>query len=74
MKTVKDLSVTVKYKVGLGNIKMPEKVYKQIVEAAEKGNTIQGTGLKYSDAAEWLSDNIKERDCFEWETEIDDVS
>lgn len=74
MKTVKDLSVTVTYKVGLGNVEMPENVYKQIVEAAEKGCAIEGTDLKYSDAAEWLANNIKERDCFEWGTEIDEVS
>jgi len=74
MKIVKNLSVTVTYKVGLGNVEMPENVYKQIVEAAEKGDEIEGTGLKYTDAAEWLSSNIKERDCFDWNTEIDEVS
>ena len=75
MKTVKNLSVTVTYKVALGDVEMPEKVYAQIVDAAEKGREIEGTGGKhYSDASEWLSSNIKERDCFEWSTEIDEVS
>lgn len=74
MKNVKKIEVTVTYKVGLGNVKMPEKVYKQIVEAAENGNDIEGDGLKYSDAAEWLTSNVKERDCFEWKTEIDEIS
>ena len=74
MKTVSKLSVTVTYKVGLGGVEMPKKVYKQIIEAAEKGDEIEGTSMKYPDAAEWLSSNIRERDCFDWKTEIDEVS
>lgn len=33
---VEDLSIKVTYNVGLGNVKMPKKVYKQLLLAAEK--------------------------------------
>jgi hypothetical protein len=60
---VKKLSVTVTYKVGLGDVEMPKKVYDQIIKAAEKGDEIEGAGRKYQDASEWLSSNIKEMMC-----------
>ena len=75
MKTVKDLTISVKYRVGLGDVDMPQNVYDQLVEASENGDEIDPCdNRKYSDAAEWLSDNIKERDCMEWSAEVDDIS
>jgi len=75
MKTVKDLTVKVTYRVGLGDVEMPQKVYDQIVEAAENGDDIDPSGSrKYADAADWLSDNIRERDCMDCEAEIEEVS
>jgi hypothetical protein len=75
MKTVKDLTVKVTYRVGLVDVEMPQKVYDQIVEAAENGDDIDPSDpRKYTDAADWLSDNIRERDCMDWEAEIEDVS
>ena len=75
MKTVKDLTISVKYRVGLGDVDMPQKVYDQLVEAAENGDEIEPMdSRKYADAAEWLSDNVKERDCMEWYAEVDDIS
>lgn len=75
MKTVKDLTVKVTYRVGLGDVEMPQKVYDQIVEAAENGDDIDPSDpRKYADAADWLSENIRERDCMDWEAEIEEVS
>jgi len=71
---VKDLKVTVTYTVGLGNIDMPEEVYEQLVEANENGSKIDPTLMIDEEAEEWISAKISERDCMEWEAEIDDIS
>ena len=72
-KTIKYLSVKVTYEVGLGNIDIPKKAFKQIVKAYEKGDGIEMQYGKYPDAEIWISDNIKERDCMEWKAEIIDL-
>jgi hypothetical protein len=70
---VKDLTVKVSYRVGYGGVEMPQEVYDQLVEAQENGDEIEMGGIsKYPDAYEWLSNNIKERDCMDWSAEIDD--
>ncbi len=75
MVTIKDLTVKVTYRVGLGEVEMPEKVHQQLLEASENGDEIEMGGIsKYPDAYEWLSDNIRERDCMDWEAEIEEVS
>ena len=43
---VEDLSIKVTYNVGLGNVKMPKKVYKQLLLAAEKFKEIDPTLLE----------------------------
>ena len=54
---------------------MTQKVYDQIVEAAENGDDIDPSDpRKYADAANWLLDNISERDCMDWDAEIEEVS
>lgn len=74
MKKVKNLTVQVTYRVGLGNVKMPDEVYEQLSDAAEDGRTIEAGGEMYTEAAEWLSNNIRERDCMDWEAEIQEIS
>jgi len=75
MKTVKDLTVEVKYRVGLGNVEVPDDVFEQLVEAADNWDRIDPTMMnKYVEAAEWLTENIRERDCMDWEYEIEDIS
>jgi hypothetical protein len=74
MKTIKDLDVKVTYIVGLEDVKVPEKVFKQLTEIAEKGIELDGTGMNYPEANEWLRDNIKERDCCDLEYEITELS
>ncbi len=51
MKTIKNLTVTVTYTVGLEDIEVPED----------------------SIAAEWLANNIVEKDAVNWSYEIDDL-
>ena len=75
MRTVKDLTVEVKYRVGLGNVEVPDDVFEQLVEAADNWDRIDPTMMnKYVEAAEWLTENIRERDCMDWECEIEDIS
>jgi hypothetical protein len=74
MKVVENLTVQVTYRVGLGGVDMPKKVYKQLVKAAKNGDSIDPSLMEYSDVGEWLVDNIKERDCMDWQAEIEDIS
>jgi hypothetical protein len=75
MITVKDLTVKVTYRVGLGDVEIPQEVYDQINEAAENGDEISISGMsEYPEALQWLSDNIRESDCMDWVAEIEDVS
>jgi Ran GTPase-activating protein (RanGAP) involved in mRNA processing and transport len=72
MKNIKDLTVKVTYVVGLGDLEMPIEVYDQLMEADENGDDIDtmSGNRKYEEAAEWLSQNIRERDCMEWKAEV----
>ena len=75
MVTIKDLTVKVTYRVGLGEVEMPKKVHQQLLEASDNGDEIEmGNISKYPDAYDWLSDNIRECDCMDWEAEIEEVS
>ena len=74
MKTIKDLSVTVTYSVGLGAVEVSEKVFEQLNEICDNGAKVDGTGMEYPEAIEWLRDNIKEGDCYDLDYEIQDLS
>ncbi len=75
MVTVKELTVKITYRVGLIDVEMPQKVYDELVKASENIDEIDpSTGTKYGYAADWLGDNIKECDSFDWSAEIEEVS
>lgn len=74
MKTIKDLSVKVTYKVGLGGLEVSDKVFEQLNEIADNSGEVDGTGFEYPDAIEWLQNNIKEGDCCDLEYEIEELS
>ena len=76
METLKKISVTVTYHVGLSNIKAPTEVVEQLQKIYDSGKPfITGTTdeIEHSEAMDWLTETIKERDCFEWECEIDNL-
>lgn len=73
MKKVKDLTVKVTYKVGLGNVEIPENVYDQLLEAYYSNEEIDTSEIEKMEAAEWLSNNIKESDCMDWKAEIEEL-
>lgn len=60
------------YRVGYGGVEMPKEIYEQMVKAAENGDEIEMH--KYPDVAEWMSSNVRERDCMDWKAEIDELS
>lgn len=37
MKTIKDLTIKVTYRVGLGNVKVPDQVYNALSECYDRG-------------------------------------
>lgn len=70
-----DLSIKVTYRVGLGDIEIPKKVYEQLLMAYSDSESIDATMMKKNqvEAGEWLHQNIKEGDCNEWIAEIEDI-
>lgn len=73
MSKVKDLWVKVTYEVRILDLDIPKEVKKELKKAYRKGREIQGGEMKYVDASNWLSENIKERDSFEWKVEIEEL-
>ena len=73
MSKVKDLWVKVTYEVRLGDLEIPKEVKSELKKAYRKGREIQGGEMKYVEASNWLSENIKERDSFEWKVEIEEL-
>lgn len=79
MKTIKDLTIKVTYRVGLGNVKVPDQVYNALGECYDRGGDVpmpdecSTTGQpELAEAAEWLTDNIRQNDAMDWEFEIED--
>ena len=76
MENINEITVTVKYTVSLGDIEnVPGAVYDELRDAFESCTTISPMSVRneYQLAAEWISENIKEADCMDWECEIDDL-
>lgn len=71
---VENLTVKVTYRVGLGNIEIPKRVYDQIVASSENGHVIHPDTPEYDDAANWLIEGINEQDCMDWEAEIERIN
>lgn len=71
MKTIKNLTVTVTYTVGLGNIKASDEVYDNLMEHYDDR---VWEVPEDSIAAEWLADNFREKDAMSWNYEIDNLS
>jgi hypothetical protein len=78
MKTIKDITVEVTYKVSLGDIEVSDEVSEQLDTIYEEGgacdsNTVHFAVPKIADAFEWLADNIREADASDWAYEIIDL-
>lgn len=77
MAQIETLNVTVKYKVGLGGITLPKRVLEQLEKACDDGKTLDiggGNNAGYELAAEWIQNNISEKDGYDWEAEVEEVT
>lgn len=69
--TLNTLRLTVTYRVGIGNFKVPQSIYDKLNDAHENGDEIEAGTTENGEVLEWLADNIHERDCFDISYEID---
>lgn len=67
MKTIKHMSVKCTYRVGLYNVEVPDSVYEQFQEYQD----FNPDDPQNDDACQWLSDNIREADAYEWEFQVE---
>jgi len=79
MKTIKNLTVTVTYTTGYGDVEVSDKVMRGLEKIQDKhyGKIDFSTPTCENDkdieaAIDWLRDNIKEEDAYEFEYELVD--
>jgi hypothetical protein len=72
-KTVK-IDVTIRYKVCITGIKMDTKAYKEAKKAEKNLESIELSDFKYPNASEWFRAYIHERDAYDWDAEIDELT
>lgn len=73
MITIKDLTVSITYRVGLGDVDVPDRVYKELINIYENGGETHDEDFKNSEATEWLMNNIRQKDCMDWSAEIEEL-
>ena len=74
MRKIEDLTVKVTYEVGLGDVDIPDKVYKELLESFYNNRDIETNSVRYPLAEKWLNENIRERDCCQWKAEITELT
>lgn len=70
MKTIKKLTITVTYTVGLDNVEVPDEVYDDLTKHYDDN---VWSVPEDSIAAEWIADNIEEKDAMDRDYEINDL-
>lgn len=78
MKTIKDITVRMTFRAGLGDVTVSDSVFRGLDKIADKGeiSDIEANMSKDKDiieAWEWLGSNIEIGDAFSWEYEIEDL-
>ena len=71
MTKIKELNVEVTFSVGLCDLEVSDKVYDQLVDAEDFGLSISGYTSKWSDARDFLADNVSLEDVLECEYEVE---
>lgn len=69
MKKIKDLTVTVTYRAGYGDIEVSDEIYEQLMNNSE----FSSDDMENSEAFEWLSGNIQEDDAMDWKIEVENI-
>ena len=73
MKKISNLTVTVKYTVGLIGVEVPDDVFEGMSSRYNFAADLLNMSDEENAAFEWLADNIEERDAMEWECEVDEM-
>lgn len=64
-----DIKVKVTYSVGLGDIDVSQEVLTELQESC--ADVCEVDELKHAEAYWWLVSKIKEKDCYDWNVEIE---
>ena len=79
MKTIKELTVTVTYRVSINDLEVPDNVYGGLCLIYDNGGHVSDGTILYAredevkDAYDYLAENIKEDDGFDFEYELLDM-
>ncbi len=78
MKTIKDMSIKMTYRIGLGNVEVPDKVFDALSKCYYRGGDVLMPDMcniigrpELAEAYKWISDNIHENDAMDWKYEIE---
>lgn len=73
MQKVNTLRVEVKYVVELSDFEIPQELFEEMEYLQGHTINISRAQILYPEVLDWLSENIKERDAYDWEYEIDEI-
>lgn len=74
MKTIENLSVTMKFSVELSDVEVSDDVYRGLEKISELFSVSTGEVIRDQDiieAFDWLDDNIHDSDALDWTYEVD---
>lgn len=74
MKKVDNIRVKVEYVVEISNFEIPEELFDEMEDLERIDMTSDALMLGFPNVLDWLSENIKEKDAFEWSYEIEEIS
>lgn len=73
MKKVDNIRVKVEYIVEKSDFEIPQELFDEIEDLERIDMTSDALMLGFPNVLDWLSENIKEGDAFDWEYEIDEI-
>ncbi len=74
MKKVDNIRVRVEYVVELSGFEIPQELFDQLESLERIDMTSDALMLGFPNVLDWLSENIEEKDAFEWSYEIEEIS
>ena len=74
MKKVDNIRVKVEYVVEISNFEIPEELFDEMEDLERIDMTSDALMLGFPNVLDWLSEDIKEKDAFEWSYEIEEIS
>lgn len=74
MRKVDNIRVKVEYLVELSDFEILEELYDELESLERMDMSSDALELGFPKVLDWLSENIKEKDAFEWSYEIEEIS